>query len=240
MNFLVYEFGFGVICELNLNIVPLGLEPTTLWSTHERNIHCAIFAVGKVWLKAFNLVDYLSSPILSYLSRIMIKDIKALECANNRAKHFDRYIYLWLLPKIGDSLSSEGLQDTLRRSERECRKRSLVPSLPSTRSPRGLRAAYPSRSWVEVHLDQRTERLVSIFFDIFFDVPRTWKWTSEGFDLVIRCASEPAMPTTLPDALQPPHKVQKSANNSTNVRVGAIRKRATVASNPPPGKSQAP
>ena len=170
MNFLVSEFGFGVICELNLNILPLGLEPTTHRSTHERDIHCAIFAVGKVCLKAFNLVDYLSSPILSYLSRIMIKDIKALECANNRAKHFDRYIHLWLLPKVGDSLSSsEGLQDTLRRSERECRKRSLVPSLPSTRSPRGLRAAYPSRSWVEVHLDQRTERLVSIFFD----VPRT-------------------------------------------------------------------
>ena len=219
MEFLVSEFDFGVICELNLNIVPLGFEPTTLRSANERCIHCAIFAVGKVWLKAFNLVDYLSSLILSYLSRIMIKDIKALECANNRPKHFDRYIHLWLLPKIGDSLSSEGLQDTLRRSERECRKRSLVPSLPSTRSPRRLRAAYPSRSWVEVHLDQRTERLVSIFFD----VPRTWNWTSDGFDLVERCASEPAMPTTLPVALQPPHRVQQSTNNCNNVGVWANR-----------------
>ena len=203
MKFLVSVFGLGLIRQLNSNIVPLGLEPGTLRLTDERTFHCAILAVDKAWLKAFNLVDYLSSPILSYLSRIMIKDIKPLECANNRRKHFDRYIYLWLLPKIGDSLSSEGLQDTLRRSERECRKRSLVPSLPSTRSPRRLRAAYPSRSWVEVHLDQRTERLVSIFFD----VPRTWKWTSDGFDLVIRCASEPAMPTTLPDAIQPPHRV---------------------------------
>ena len=236
MKFPVSEFALRLIRQLNSNIVPLGLEPGTLRLTDKRTFHCAIFTVDKVWLKAFNLVDYLSSPILSYLSRIMIKDIKALECANNRPKHFDRYIYLWLLPKIGDSLSSEGLQDTLRRSERECRKRSLVPSLPSTRSPRRLRAAYPSRSWVEVHLDQRTERLVSIFLD----VPRTWKWTRDGFDLVIRCASEPAMPTTLPVALQPPHKVQKSANNCTNVRVRAIRKRATVASNPPPGKGQAP
>ena len=169
MKFLVSEFGFRLIRQLNSNIVPLGLEPGTLRWTNKRTFHCAISAVDKARLKAFNLVDYLSSPILSYLSRIMIKDIEALECANNRPKHFDRYIYLWLLPKIGDSLSSEGLQDTLRRSERECRKRSLVPSLPSTRSPRRLRAAYPSRSWVEVHLDQRTERLVSIFFD----VPRT-------------------------------------------------------------------
>ena len=47
-KFLVSYFGFGIVCELNLNIVPLGLEPTTLRSTHERNIHCAISAVDKV------------------------------------------------------------------------------------------------------------------------------------------------------------------------------------------------
>ena len=125
---------------------------------------------------------------------------------------------------------AKDLQDTLRRSERECRKRCLLPSLPSTRSPRRLRAAYPSRSWVEVHLDQRTERLVSIFFD----VPRTWKWRSNGFDLVIRYAIEPAMPATLPVAPQPPQRGQKSVKSCSGVKVWGNRKSARVVLTPPP------
>ena len=58
------------------------------------------------------------------------------------------------------------------------------PRYPRTEARR-LRPAYPSRNWVEVHLDQRTGHLVGIFLGI----PRTWNGRIGGFEHYICSAT---------------------------------------------------
>ena len=91
---------------------------------------------------------------------------------------------LWLLPKkeIGSErrnrkipfgVPSEGTGSVF-----------YHPRYPRTEARR-LRPAYPSRNWVEVHLDQRTGHLVGIFLGI----PRTWNGRIGGFEHYICSAT---------------------------------------------------
>ena len=151
----------GILCFCLLHLQNFKMACRRDWTPNPTIITWSLCPLGHRYTRCslflgilFNL-HLLSSPILSYLSRIMIRHMGA-EMAKYLTGKFWWLTLLVAANQKGDSLCAKDLQDTLRRPDRGCRKRSLGPSLPSDRSPDGFDPRIPAETgWRFISTNER-------------------------------------------------------------------------------------
>ena len=183
LEIVIIVFCLRFIQYMNRNNAPTGVRTWNHSIKEWRFTPLCHSSCTRCWIVGI-LIPLLSSPLLSYLIfRESWLDIVAHKYKNTRPKNVTEIHYSWFLSKL-EIVSERRIDKIPFGVPNESAGNVVYPLVTLNSKPRRLRAAYPSRNWVEVHLDRRTERLVSIFFV----EPRTWKWKGDGFEHVIYCA----------------------------------------------------